>query len=107
MHDDLGAFVIGILCFLAIVLAAIVAVATAFFNWLNRRSGQDRQTVVHTEARAVQEDYEKAATRATLAFSEQKLDANFAGIVICQQCGHAITRSSGICGSCGTPINQG
>ena len=106
MDNDLEHLVVGILCFLAIIVAVIVAVFVAFFKWLNRRSGQYRQTMVHTEANAVQEDYARAVTRATLAFSEQKRDANFAGIVICQKCGHAIPRSGGTCGSCGTPINQ-
>jgi uncharacterized membrane protein YhiD involved in acid resistance len=106
MDSDLEHLLVGILFFLAIVVAVIVAVIVAFFKWLNRRSGQDRQAMVHEEATAVQEDYERAVTRATLAFSEQKRDANFVGIVICQKCGHAIPRSSGICSSCGTQINQ-
>lgn len=103
MDDVLGTLVAIVLFVLAIVLVGI----GIFISWLNRKSGQERRTIVHAEASAIQEDYAKAVTRATLAFSEQKRDANFAGIVICQKCGRAIPRSSGICGSCGTQVNQG
>lgn len=102
MDNSLGPLIVGILCFLAVVVAVIVA----FFKWLDRRSGQKRRIMVHAEASAVQEDYAKAVTKATLAFSERGRDANFAGIVICQKCGCANPRSSGTCDSCGTPINQ-
>jgi type II secretory pathway pseudopilin PulG len=106
MDTEVGNFVAGILFFLAIIVAVIAAVVVALFKWLNRRSGQSRQDNVQAEASAVQEDYARAVTRATSAFSESKRNDNFAGIAICQKCGHAIPLSSGICRSCGTQVNQ-